>query len=117
MAPARPVPDCERAADWALACGELSQPAKKNVLSLKMRPPALAPNWFCRLMPRAGLKNGRAFSTVFRKYSYRLPCKPFVPARVVTLMIDPELRPYSELYRLVSTFSSLRNSMLGVPSP
>src|SRR5712692_2482313 len=64
MVTAPPVPDCELAAELALACRELSQPAKKNVLSRKIRPPTLAPNWFCLLTPRAGLKKGRALRTV-----------------------------------------------------
>ena len=83
--------------EFAFNCRELSQPPKKKVRSRNTRPAALPPNWFWLFFPRTGLKNGRAFNSVLRRNSYTPPCRVFDPERVVTLITEPRLRPYSAL--------------------
>ncbi len=63
-------------------------------------------------------KNGRAFSTLFRKNSNTSPCSSFVPPFVMYRTCALELRPYSALKLLVITFTSLielKFSGLSVP--
>src|SRR5947208_8764272 len=63
----------------------LYQP-KKNVLSLRIGPPAVAPNSFCLLRGVLEAKNPRASNPSLRKYSYTEPCNWLVPDFKVKLV-------------------------------
>ena len=85
----------------------LSHEPKMNSLSLRMGPPAVAPNWFwinCGFTD--GAKKFRAFSLWLRRNSQAVACRSLVPERVTTLKIDPALRPYSAVKLLLSTLTS-----------
>src|ERR1700733_14205119 len=79
---------------------------KKNVRSLMIGPPNVAPNWFWFSCGFTVLKYPCAFNTVLRKYSNTSPCSALVPDFVTTLTTDPELRPYSASKVLVITRNS-----------
>src|SRR5260370_20288403 len=80
---------------------------KINSLSLRMGPPAAAPNWFwINWGCFEGAKKLRAFRSWFRRNSQRAPWIRLVPERATTFITEPAVRPYSALKLLVSTLTS-----------
>src|SRR5437868_5801258 len=90
-----------------------SQEAKKKVLSFRIGPPILAPNWFRLKGGTERAKKLRESNTLLRRNSYALPWKELVPDLMTAFTVAPRLRPYSALLELVITENSWRASGLG----
>src|SRR5947209_3568443 len=84
-------------------------------------PPTVAPNWF-RFKPSScfvpsaliGAKKFAAFNELLRRYSNALPCREFVPERVIALTMPPTLRPNSAENVFVCTLNSWSASGFGI---
>ncbi len=127
----------EAAINWEVGTTESTSPAlrmrvhsvllkKKSFLNLLVDgppspkcgrttgPPNVYPNWLRvktpRGIPLALSKKPFDASREMRLNSYAEPWKSFDPARVATLIIPPEARPYSAEKLLVTTRNSLTAS-------
>src|SRR6266567_3548652 len=81
----------------AFSSRELCQEPKKKVLSLRIGPPRVAPNWFWmkRGLPPAGWKYGVASRAELRRNSKRVAWSWLVPDLSVTLTTPPAAWPNS----------------------
>src|ERR1700730_3119355 len=89
-------------------CGWLtaSYAPKMKVRFLRIGPPAAPPNWTRWKGGICGAsKKFLASNILSRSKTYALPCKSLAPDRVTALMTEPEVRPYSAVYDVVTTLN------------